>query len=580
MAAVPLASAPPLLLGPLPTDVVANILLRLSPLERVQAECTCRGWLQFLRAPVLLAELDVEAALTALHAAGLCDGLSGLMQHAGAALRRVFFSKDERTFQAPVEYSLMFAMKTLVQHCTEVEQLRLPSQPCKEDSVRVMLANTLELAQLVAQLPRLRECDFGTIHVSRKHLDALLPVLHTPLPQSSVTLRLQPNFFELDDDEVMDDEQDVLGLLAAALSNCEWRNVMVRVPKCIVEDDSVATLLLGFVEALQPTTVVRSMYVELNLPVEQARLVARAAPTHMRIRKWNVTCTAADVAHLADAFRPGVVVNGALTLSGHWGTAALRTALAALSACAEGAAAVEETSQLGLRMDLEEEEDDWSATACAPLAEWLRGNGNVIALCLLATDEAVQLIIPELPRSLQEIEIRSCHSLQYAPLMQSVRRGELPALIRLELGEVRLDDAILLRDELQSLSLPSTAALEVHYSLADPTADDDDNDDVMRSHAALLAAPVVCCCYADPATALLELLHAGGFKGALSLRESSQHDLISALHHGAAAASRGVRLPYDVPAMLFLLLLAFCDTTDVDGTLIMAPADMTMHGTC
>jgi hypothetical protein len=513
---------PPLQLGPLPYDLAASILLRLSPVERILAESTCKGWLALLRAPELWAELDVDAALADLTACGFDTeyGFLDLREHAGASLRSVHAASN-------VLWPDVFT--AIGEHCLQLERLRMPKYVADE------LQSADELVTIVAQLPRLHELDLGTLCLSLHDNDELVrSVLESQLPHASATLQLCDVFTQVDDQEDFGVAQ--LGRVAAVLTRCVWRRIAIDMTRTNGHVDRIqlATMLRGFVEALQNALVVPCISVHDTLGADEARWVTRAVPTHLCIDAWHVDCTAADAGFLGEAFRPGVVVRGELSLSGPpWPAHAVQTAVNALSACADGAAAAGRRAEFSLKLDLHEGEP-WPAAAFGPLGVWMRSGADVISLDV-GDDALLPLLLPALPDSLQQLLLSRCameHD-TFAALLLWLRKGEFPALKRVDFVLNSAADARLL---IAALAASPRDTMEVRYRLEGSSVDH------IACHLALLCAPFICLGteVTGPAQCLLNLFRimtTDTWQG--SLEDGGLTTIIAALHTAAAAVSRG-----------------------------------------
>jgi hypothetical protein len=466
-------SPPCLQLGGVPYELAAAILLRLSPVERVLAERTCRGWRALLRTPALWAEMDVAATVRDLRAV-LGRGsevLHHLVRHAGAALRVVDDTRDELTWEA---------LHAVFEHAgPSLEVLRLRAHVSADLGVA---EGILLDARACA---RLRQLDVGRTPLWLRHDDAadVLDVLQCTLPPGCATqavLRV--------DDLLAGDAAEMLPELGAAhafgalLCACDWARVGVEVAVAqahdaadadadAVLDAAAAARLRGFMAALTHARTRRvGLRIQPRLHAADAARVTHAAPPCVRFDDWNVVCAAADAPLLRQALRPGAVLGGSLTLAGPccWRAADVQTAVDALRVCANVAADAsgEEPLRMSLSLRLEPQAAQaalphaaWSAEACEPLAAFLRSPRGAAVTSLDvcgASADALALLLPALPASLEALDLArcdgACAGVHDAVLrLLRARAGTLPATLR-RLMLPPLDGAARARDFCDALA--------------------------------------------------------------------------------------------------------------------------------
>jgi hypothetical protein len=571
----PPSSPPPpsLQLGGLPYELAAAILLRLTPVERVLAERTCKGWLALLRAPALWAEVNVRDALRDLNAVAWLDstGLPHLLRHAGASLRVVHDADGYFGWWGD-------ALRAVFTHCPALAALRLP----KHESASLAAATAL-LADAAA-LRRLRELDVSTVMLCVDFPpDAVRALLTAPLPARCEARGT------LDLDLFMDADDGPAGApaalaFAALLCECAWARLTLNLLACAAEVDAptVAALLRDFVGALAPAAA-RRLRLRLHsaLCAEQARAIARAVPRNARVEACIVTASVQQAGLLRDAFLPGVVLGSTLTLSGpSWPAADVRTAMDALRACALGAdASMGETFRVSLRV-----EQPWSAQACEPLAAFLRsphGASSVSSLHVVCADaDALAVLLPALPAGLETLDLSRCAMCDdnFCALLAALRAH--PALLLRMLSLPPLRDAAMLRRLCATLHdvrarLTHRDEMVVRYHI-EWHAQHVDAAHAVACHAAMLRAPCACVCVFCGAEHALsergdaaEMLLSAAAAPALRSRASGRAVLadaraasFAALRVAAAAVRRG-DAPHVSVAHLAHILLAVVD--DANG---------------
>jgi hypothetical protein len=468
---------PPLQLGPLPCELTTAILARLSPVERVLAEGTCKGWLAALRAPSLWARLDGVTLMDDLESYGY-DGDFGadMFKHASTSVRAM---------HDPTGALYYDAILSLAEHCVLLEELHLSFDT--DDGELRHVADAVKL--IAARLPHLRDVNLGTINVCMySRPEDMREMLESPLPHCAAKLALCDIFNPEADDP--DFGATRLRQLAEALCRCGWKRVDLEI-NCDkhAQRVEVAAVLRDFLERLQAAPVVHRVCIVDPLGAEEAVWVARALPAQIRIDAWEIECTPADVAHLRDVFHPGAVKGGTLTLSGPpWPARAVVRAFDALRICAEGPPGDdnEERIMFSLRLDPPSQAQApvlWSAGTCAPIAAGLLSGPGIIKSLHLAVDASGFLaLLPALPSCLEELVLSRC-SIEpdaHAALFQRVRDGQLPSLLTLQLAPFSSGAAALrISSELLALARP---ALQVKYNLT-PTVS---LNDEMACHLAMV----------------------------------------------------------------------------------------------
>ncbi len=346
----PLHAPPPCLqLGGLPYELAAAILLLLSPVERVLAERTCRGWLALLRSPALWATLDVAAAVadltTVLGAVLGRDAeqtLPHLVRRAGGALREVDDTHDQLSWAA---------LHAVFDHASpSLEVLRLRAHTSED------LHTAAYILDAARGCRRLRQLDIGSALLDvQDDADDVRAVLTRQLPHGCVTEAVlhAGNLLEADEEGAAPVLLDTVTAFGSRLCACAWARIAIEVPTALdsVDAATVTARLRCFVAALAPACASRvGLRIDALLCAEAARCVTRAAPPCVRFDVWNVECTAADAPLLREALRPGAVLGCTLTLTGLWPAADVQTAMDALRASAVAAdAAAGEQLRVSLR---------------------------------------------------------------------------------------------------------------------------------------------------------------------------------------------------------------------------------------
>jgi hypothetical protein len=450
-------SAPVACLGPLPAELVARILLRLSLLERVRCAAVCRAWLTLLHSPEQHTRLDTRALhIDTRELLSICrlDGLrlrypadsdtaaviAALASRAGGALRSLAL----RSLAVDSDAHALALLPLLARGQPALAELRVG------DCVKLPALNTL-LGALARPLPACitAHCTLDSDALEPAGGGAALRALlaHAAGGSSTLHVTLAASFFF--------HAPGRMRQLGHLLARCAWGRVSLSPSSSAFEwlagnADAAARRLVRLMEGLAEAAPphggcrvcidLRPAWPPLSM-LEAARL-AQAVPRDTSLLLDAVCCTAADLPQLELALRPGFLAAAELQLDAALPPCALSAALEALHECMHAApphCATLEHDAPGFTVVFECGDGEAVDEHVALLAAWLLADAALpLAGLHLSLWQPHQLaaLLPALPASLQRLHLIGDALTDYAvvELADALRAGQLPALRELHLG--------------------------------------------------------------------------------------------------------------------------------------------------
>ena len=458
-----LYEAPPLL-EPLPDGVARKVLMSLSPVERVQVEGVCKGWLTLFRSPLLWRDLDFDELNSDLDrcstylGADIEDILAAVAKRSGSAGLRSF-TGDEGGWE--LDYTRLVEEILRPYGALSLERITVPSFYRLEENE----IDAATLATFAAGVPTLREfvvkgVDLFDISDGVRTLLAA-DVQHCA---SELHLKVTADWFQQQEQEE-DIETSLIALGTALSHGCGWRTVDVCCDVPFGDDEGLsmirASQFVAMLAAMEHQSSLRLLQFESSsFDIEAASWITRAAarvnpPVSVRFR--NLQCLAMDVRFLPAALAyAGSVTDFTFTFLGEpWHQTALNAAFSCFNTCIDSLPFDGDPPRIDLDFRiLEQSQQSFSIDAALALAGFLHLNVSsslyLGAHTRFSQPSSWRLVAGALSDRLTSLTVSSRTLGAVGVAVLALRLPVLINLTRLDVGALSVSDARVLAPALRS----------------------------------------------------------------------------------------------------------------------------------